>query len=92
MTPAKKTSTRGGARKGTGPKPADGATDLSKVTITIDPISDSIAKDIGEGDRSLGIRRALAIAKEVRSSQVRTPVRKSAQVRTRAPRRPNGDT
>lgn len=62
--PAKK---RGGARIGTGPKPADGAKDMTRVNITIDAKSDAIAKEIGEGDRSLGIRRALAIAQQQRN-------------------------
>lgn len=79
---------RGGARTGTGPKPADGAKDVKRVNITIDPKSDQIAHEIGEGDRSLGIRRALAIAKDHQDKgagtqkTVRTPVRGTQSLRT----------
>lgn len=79
---------RGGARAGTGPKPADGAKDVKRVNITIDPKSDQIAHEIGEGDRSLGIRRALAIANESTGKAagtqkaVRTPVRGTQSLRT----------
>lgn len=79
---------RGGARAGTGPKPADGAKDVKRVNITIDPKSDQIAQDIGDGDRSLGIRRALAIAKDHQDKSagsqnpVRTQVRGSQSLRT----------
>lgn len=80
--PAKK---RGGARVGTGPKPVDGAKGMTRVNISIDGHSDSIAKELGEGDRSLGIRRALAIAKDLQDGthqQVRTEVRSTQPVRT----------
>lgn len=79
---------RGGAREGSGPKPADGARDMSRVNITIDAKSDAIAKEIGEGDRSLGIRRALAIAKDQQDKgagsqkPVRTQVRGTQSLRT----------
>lgn len=79
---------RGGARAGAGPKPADGAKDVKRVNITIDPKSDQIAHEIGEGDRSLGIRRALAIAKDQQDKgagsqkPVRTQVRGSQSLRT----------
>lgn len=79
---------RGGARTGTGPKPADGAKDVKRVNITIDPKSDQIAHEIGEGDRSLGIRRALATAKDHQDKSagsqktVRTQVRGTQSLRT----------
>lgn len=80
---------RGGARPGSGPKPADGAKDLHRVLITIDPKSDATAKLIGEGDRSLGIRRALAIAQgqiDGTHKPVRTKVRGTQPVRTANPK------
>ena len=52
----------GGAREGAGAKAVDGASGLRRVNITIDDASDAIARKLGDGDRSLGIRRALAIA------------------------------
>ncbi len=51
---------RGGARPGSGPKPADGAVGVRRVNIMLDPISDATARALGDGDRSVGIRRALA--------------------------------
>lgn len=69
MATAKTTAKKhGGVRANSGIKPADGAKGLKRVNITIDPISDAIAhefglKEDGSSDRSLGIRRALAIAK-----------------------------
>lgn len=76
---------RGGARPGSGPTPADGARGMTRVNISIDEASDQIAKDLGEGDRSLGIRRALKIAHEVKSGThkpVRKTVRSTQPVRT----------
>lgn len=52
----------GGAREGAGSKTADGATGVKRFNITLDTASDEIARKLGDGDRSLGIRRALAIA------------------------------
>lgn len=52
----------GGARSGAGAKAADGASGMRRVNVTLDDASDEIAKRLGGGDRSLGIRRALAIA------------------------------
>lgn len=52
----------GGARPGAGAKAGDGATGMRRVNITLDDVSDAIARRLGGGDRSLGIRRALAIA------------------------------
>jgi hypothetical protein len=54
---------RGGARAGSGAKPADGASGMTRYNITLDDASDAIARALGDGDRSLGIRRALALAK-----------------------------
>lgn len=57
-------SKRGGARQGTGPKPADGVRGVSRYQVTLDPASEAYARELGGGDRSLGLRRALAIARE----------------------------
>lgn len=70
---AKKPLMHGGARENCGVKTADGVKGVKRVNITIDPISDAIAhelgrKEDGSSDRSLGIRRALAIAKEKQES------------------------
>lgn len=51
---------RGGARKNSGVKPADGATGLKRTSITIDAKSAQILRGFGDGDLSLGIRRAAA--------------------------------
>lgn len=53
---------RGGAREGAGAKTADGVVGVRRHTVTLDAESDAIAKRLGDGDRSLGIRRALQIA------------------------------
>jgi len=51
---------RGGMRKGSGVKAADGATGLKRTNITIDAESAGILRALGDGDLSLGIRRAAA--------------------------------
>lgn len=50
--------TWGGPGRGQGAKAADGATGLKRVNITIDPGSAETMRAIGDGDLSLGIRRA----------------------------------
>lgn len=50
----------GGARKGSGVKPADGATGLRRANITIDAASAETLRAFGDGDLSLGIRLAAA--------------------------------
>jgi len=52
---------RGGARPNAGPKPADGVRGVTRYNVTLDDQSEAIARQLGEGDRSLGIRRALAM-------------------------------
>lgn len=52
--------THGGARKGSGTKPGDGATGLKRTNISIDYASADILRQFGDGDLSLGIRRAAA--------------------------------
>ena len=57
MTP----TTRGGARKGAGRRPKDGAIGLKRVLITIDQSSVLTLRTLGGGDLSLGIRRAAGV-------------------------------
>lgn len=59
-----KPARQGGARPNAGVKAADGATGVKRFNVTLDPASDEIAKRLGGGDRSLGLRRALQIAKD----------------------------
>lgn len=59
-----KQARQGGARANAGVKAADGATGLKRFNVTLDPASDEIAKRLGGGDRSLGLRLALQIAKD----------------------------
>jgi hypothetical protein len=51
---------RGGAGRGQGIKAADGATGLKRTNITIDQASADALRAFGDGDMSLGIRRAAA--------------------------------
>lgn len=53
---------RGGRRPGAGRKAADGAKAVRRYTVTLDAAADKAARKLGDGDRSLGIRRALARA------------------------------
>lgn len=53
-------STHGGAGRGQGLKAADGATGLKRRNISIDDASADILRTYGDGDLSLGIRRAAA--------------------------------
>ena len=50
----------GGAGRGQGAKAADGVTDVQRYNVTLDAASDAAARHLGGGDRSLGIRRAVA--------------------------------
>ena len=50
----------GGPGRGQGLKAADGATGLKRTNISIDPASADILRSFGDGDLSLGIRRAAA--------------------------------
>lgn len=59
---AARAGTSGGAGRGQGARAEDGATNMRRVNITIDAAHDDIARQLGGGDRSLGIRRALAHA------------------------------
>lgn len=51
-------SRHGGAGRGQGRKPADGATDLKRRNISIDDARADILRRLGDDDLSLGIRRA----------------------------------
>jgi len=53
-------SGRGGPGRGQGVKAADGATGLKRTNITIDAESATTLRAFGDGDLSLGIRRAAA--------------------------------
>lgn len=55
---------RGGAREGAGAKAADGVSGVQRYNVTLDADSEALARLIGGGDRSLGIRRALAHARD----------------------------
>jgi hypothetical protein len=59
---AARAGSAGGAGRGQGARAEDGATNVRRVNITIDDAHDDIARQLGGGDRSLGIRRALAHA------------------------------
>lgn len=49
---------QGGPGRGQGVKAADGATGLERKNITIDPARAEVLRAFGDGDLSLGIRRA----------------------------------
>lgn len=49
---------RGGPGRGQGIKAADGATGLKRRNITIDDASADVLREYGNGDLSVGIRRA----------------------------------
>lgn len=51
-------SGRGGPGRGQGVKAADGATGLKRRNISIDDASADVLRHFGDGDLSLGIRRA----------------------------------
>ena len=51
---------QGGAGRGQGIKAADGASNLKRTNITIDPTSADTLRAFGDGDLSLGIRRVAA--------------------------------
>lgn len=57
---AARAGSQGGPGRGQGLKAADGATDLKRTNITIDPDSAQTLRALGQGDLSLGIRRAAA--------------------------------
>ena len=50
------------AAAGLGAKAADGVTNVARYNVTLDAASETVARQIGGGDRSLGIRKALGRA------------------------------
>ena len=52
----------GGAGRGQGAKTADGVAGVKRYNVSLDAASDAAALKLGGGYRSVGIRRALAIA------------------------------
>ena len=55
---------RGGAGRGQGIRAVDGAIGLKRTNISIDPASAETLRAFGDGDLSLGIRRAALILKK----------------------------
>lgn len=55
---AARAGSHGGAGRGQGIKAVDGAANLKRTNITIDPASADTLRAFGDGDLSLGIRRA----------------------------------
>lgn len=53
-------STHGGPGRGQGLKAVDGATGLTRRNISIDDASADVLRKYGDGDLSVGIRRAAA--------------------------------
>lgn len=60
-----KKNAHGGPGRGQGLKAADGATNLKRTNISIDPDSANALRAFGDGDLSLGIRRAAAQVKNI---------------------------
>jgi hypothetical protein len=58
---AARAGTRGGAGRGQGLTAEDGAANLARKQVMLDPESVEILTDIGSGNLSLGIRRAAQI-------------------------------
>jgi len=57
---AARAGTHGGPGRGQGVKAADGVTGLKRVNVSLDEASIAAAKALGDGEVSLGIRRALS--------------------------------
>lgn len=57
---AARAGTHGGPGRGQGVKAADGATGLKRVNVSLDDASIEAARALGDGEVSLGIRRALS--------------------------------
>jgi len=64
---AARSGSHGGPGRGQGVKAADGATDLKRVNVSLDEASIAAAKALGDGEVSLGIRRALRNFRHVTS-------------------------
>jgi hypothetical protein len=57
---------RGGARPGAGRKAKDGASETVRKAMSLDKASVEWALEIGDGEFSVGVRRALRLSKEMR--------------------------
>lgn len=57
---AARAGTHGGPGRGQGVKAADGATGLKRVNVSLDDASIEALRQLGDGELSLGIRRAAA--------------------------------
>jgi hypothetical protein len=57
---AARAGTHGGPGRGQGLKAADGVTGLKRRNISIDDASAEVLRALGDGDLSLGLRRAAA--------------------------------
>lgn len=57
---AARAGTHGGPGRGQGAKAADGATGLKRVNVSLDEASIRALRQFGDGELSLGIRRAAA--------------------------------
>lgn len=62
---AARAGAHGGPGRGQGIKAADGVTGLKRVNVSLDEASIAIAKALGGGEVSLGIRRALSHHKPI---------------------------
>lgn len=60
LTPTK----RGGARAGSGPKPADGRRGMTRRNVMLDDETVAWLRELGDGELSLGIRRAAAALRQ----------------------------
>lgn len=57
-------TTRGGARKGSGPKTLDGVRGMERKNVTLDAETIELAREIGSGDLSAGLRKAVRLASQ----------------------------
>ena len=62
QAPAAARKARGGARAGSGPKPADGASGTRRVQLTLDAATLDVFRFLGAGNVSLGAREAARLA------------------------------
>ncbi|WP_175787504.1 hypothetical protein [Burkholderia anthina] len=57
---------RGGAGRGQGRKAVDGAGPVERKTVTLDADSITTLRALGDGDLSVGIRRAAALIRSMK--------------------------
>lgn len=60
---------RGGARPGSGPKPADGKRGMTRRNVMLDDETVAQLRELGDGELSLGIRRAAAALRDSNARQ-----------------------